>query len=419
MPTFKSKTMISRKKFLGLTSLTAAAVFTNSKSLIAAVPNAETEVGKVKIRDVKVAPVIIKNYKTHLVKVETDSGLYGIGEAFPKAEVEDDIYKVRKEILGEDPLNVEVLQQKLIQNFISCGSFTGELCGAISGIEIALWDLAGKILNIPVYVLLGGKYRDKILIYHDAESGKSSDPKSWVEAAHKSLSYGFKAIKLSLPRYEGEKWNRSLSIQNMKMWAKIIEAVRLSIGTDFPLAVDLHWKYNVIDVLSFTRMIEDYNLWFLEDPLPVGNEDAFVYLSKEAKVPILTGENLYTRYEYRPYIEKQACNYIHPDPQKCGGLLETKKISDWADIYGISMFCHNGCTPVGTTASAHACSSIKNFIALESDSVDVPYWQNFIQRDAPFFKDGYLELSNKPGLGIELNEEVCRKHLAPDGKFFE
>lgn len=411
--------MISRKKFLSLTGLSAAAFITNKKAVEIALPNAETELGKVKIKDIKVAPVMIKNYKTHLVKVETDSGLYGIGEAFPKTEVEDDIYNIKKEIIGEDPLNVEVLQQKLVQNFISRGSFTGELCGAISGIEIALWDLAGKILNIPVYILLGGKYRDKILIYHDAESGKSSDPKSWVEAAHKSLSFGFKAIKLSLPRYEGEKWNRSLSIGNMKKWAKIIETVRLLIGPNFPLAVDLHWKYNEIDVLSFTRMIEDYNVWFLEDPLPVGNEDAFVRLTNETKVPILTGENLYTRYEFRPYIEKGACNYIQPDPQKCGGLLETKKIADWGDIYGIGMFCHNGCTPVGTTASAHACSSIKNFIALESDSVEVPYWQNFIQHEKPLYEDGYLKLSNKPGLGIELNEDVCRKHLAPGGKFFD
>ncbi|MEJ2616371.1 MAG: mandelate racemase/muconate lactonizing enzyme family protein [Ignavibacteriaceae bacterium] len=226
-------------------------------------------------------------------------------------------------------------------------------------------------------------------------------------------------VKLSLPRYEGEKWNRALTSENLKQWAKIIEAVRLSVGKDFPLAVDLHWKYNSVDVLNFTRMIEDYNLWFLEDPLPVGNEEAFLNLRNDSKVPILTGENLYTRYEFRPYIEKQACDYIHPDAQKCGGLLETKKIADWADIYGMGMFCHNGCTPVGTTASAHVCSSIKNFIALESDGVEIPYWQDFIQRDKPFYQDGYLVLSKKPGLGIELNEDVCRKHLAPGGKLFD
>jgi len=411
--------MISRKKFLSITSLSTAALLTNAKSITAAVPGTESELGKVKIRDIKVAPIIIKNYKTHLVKIVTDSGLFGIGEAFPKAEVEDDIYTIKYEIIGEDPLNVEVIQQKLIQKFISRGSLTGELCGAISGIEIALLDLAGKILNIPVYILLGGKYRDKILIYHDAESGNSSEPQAWVDSALKSISYGFKAIKLSLPRYQGEKWDRALSLENLKMWTRIIEAVRLSVGQDFPVAVDLHWKYNIVDALAFTRLIEEYNLWFIEDPLPVGNEEAYVHLTSESKVPILTGENLYTRYEFRPYIEKLACDYIHPDPQKCGGLLETKKIADWADIYGIGMFCHNGCTPVGTIASAHACSAIKNFIALESDSVEVSYWKDLIKYDKPFYRDGYLILSDKPGFGIELNEDVCRKHLAPGGKFFK
>ncbi len=110
---------------------------------------------------------------------------------------------------------------------------------------------------------------------------------------------------------------------------------------------------------------------------------------------------------------------IHPDPQKCGGLLETKKIADWADLYNINMLCHNGCSPVGTIASGHLCMAIKSFLALESDSVDLPYWQDIIQREKPIYKDGYLEIPNKPGLGIELNNDVCRKHLVNGYRFFE
>jgi L-alanine-DL-glutamate epimerase-like enolase superfamily enzyme len=382
-------------------------------------PGAVTEVGKVKIQDVKTAAIKIKKYKTHLVKITTNAGLYGLGEAYPKAEVEDDIHLAKKEIISEDPLRVEYLHQKMTEELVSRGSRSGALCGAIAGIETALWDLAGKILNIPVYILLGGGYRDKLLLYHDSESPKSNDPKAWVDEALKSRDHGFQAIKLSLRHITGEEWNRTLSTADMKIWVKILEAVRLSLGPDFPLAVDLHWRYNTRESLSFTRMIEHLNMWFLEDPMPPENADAFVRLTAASNVPILTGENLFSRQGFRPFIEKQACDLIHPDAQKCGGLLETKKIADWADLYYIGMLCHNGCSPVGTIASGHACKAIKSFQALESDSVEVPYWQDLIKRDGPIFKDGYLEIPDKPGLGIELNEDVCRAHLSEGAGFFE
>ena len=411
--------MISRKKFLGLTGLTTAAFFTNSNRILRAFPNAEKDLGKVKITDIKTAAIRLKKYKTHLIKVETDSGLYGLGEAYPKAEIADDIIDLKRKIIGKDPLYVEVLHQLLSDDFVSRGSRTGSLCGAISGIEIALWDLAGKILNVPVYTLLGGKYRDKILIYHDVDSPKGHDPLKWADQAQKSIDYGFKSIKLSLPRYEGEEWNRDLNKSNMKKWVRILEGVRERIGEDFPLAVDLHWKYNLIDIIQFTRMIEDLNLWFLEDPLPPENADSFARLTKQSNVPILTGENLFSRQGFKPFIEKQACHMIHPDAQKCGGLLETKKIADWADIYNMNMLCHNGCTPVGTMASAHACLAIKSCLALESDGIEIPYWQDIIKRDSDFYKGGYLMPSDEPGIGVELNEEVCKANIADNRGFFQ
>jgi len=411
--------MITRKKFLGIAGLATAAYFTESSKILRAVPKAETELGKVKITDVKTAAIIIKKYKTHLVKVETDSGLFGLGEAYPKSEVAADIHDIKRKIIGMDPLQVEVLHQKMTDDYISRGSLTGSLCGAISGIETALWDLVGKILNVPVYLLLGGKYRDKVLIYHDAESPKSSDPQAWVESTQKSIAHGFKAVKLSLRRYEGEDWNRDVTTKNMQMWVDILEAVKISIGPDIPLAADFHWNYNTRDMITFSKMIADLDIWFLEDPILPYNADAYVRLTSRSKVPIVTGENLFSRHGFRPFIEKQACDIIHPDAQKCGGLLETKKIADWADLYNINMLCHNGCTPVGTTASSHACAAIKSFLALESDGVEIPYWQDIIKRDGPFYKDGYLEISDKPGIGVELNEEVCRKHLAEGSGFFE
>lgn len=412
--------MLTRRKFVSSAGVAAAGVLSYPARILPAMPKVATELGKVKIRDVKTAVIDIK-YKTTLVKVTTDSGLYGLGEAFPKAEVTDLIDVYKEFIIGEDPLQVEYLYEKLVNEGIKHGSRTGVLSGAIAGIEIALWDLAGKILNVPVYVLLGGKYRDKLLVYHDTGSPNSIDPKAWVDEALKSKEYGFRAMKFSLKRFTDEKWkwNRALSIEDIKLWIKILEAVKLALGDDFSVGVDLHWRYNTRDAMEFVQMAEDLNLWFLEDPMPPENADAFARLTTASKIPIATGENLYARQSFRPFIEKQACDILNPDPQKCGGLLETKKIADWADLYYINMICHNMCTPVGTIASGHACTSIKSFLALESDSVELPYWQDIIQRDRPIFNNGFLEILNKPGLGVLLNEDVCKAHLVEGSNFFE
>jgi len=308
----------------------------------------------------------------------------------------------------------------LVEQFMSRGARSGGLAGAIGGIETALWDLAGKILNVPVYVLLGGAYRGKVMLYNDTDSPSSEDPREWAEAAVKAKESGFKALKHSLPKLDSP-GNGTIPLRVLRVWTKIMEETRNSIGPDVPIGMDLHWKYHSVDVLRFTEMVKDLNLWFLEDPIQPEDVDGFVQLKAESRVPILTGENLYTRRGFRPFIEKQACDMIHPDGQKVGGLLEMKRIADWADVYSMPMLCHNGASPVGTIASAHACMAIRSFVALETDSLDkgkAPHWQDIIQRDGPVFSDGYIKVSNKPGLGIELNEDVCRAHLAGDRGFF-
>lgn len=411
--------MFTRRKLLAAAggAAVAGALFERS-SIARAAPQAATELGKVKIRDVKTASVKLSYYSAHLVKVTTDSGLFGLGEAYNRAGIVSHIRAIKGRIIGEDPLQVDYLYQKMSDAGVGQGSRAGSLSGAIAGIESALWDLAGKILNVPIYVLLGGRFRDKVLIYHDTGSPNTTDPKPWVEEMRRSRGLGFRAVKVDLNRFRGERFNRSLKSEDMKAWVRILEAIRADLGPDFPLGVDLHWGYNTRDAMRFVQMVEHLNLWFLEDPIPPENADALARLTAASKVPIATGENLYTRQSFRPFIEKQACDVIQPDAQKCGGLLEMKKIADWADLYYLNMLCHNMCSPVGTFGSAHACMAIRSFLALESDSVELPYWQDIIQREGPIYRDGYLEVPNKPGLGVELNEEVCRKHLAADSGFF-
>jgi gluconate/galactonate dehydratase len=413
--------MLTRRNLLAAGGGLAAASFLLERPrVVEAVRGASTELGKVKIRDVKTASVRLTYYDAHLVKVTTDAGLHGLGEAYRGAGTLDWIDAMKEQVIGEDPLQVDYLWHKMMQEGSGSDARSGTLTGAIAGIESALLDLAGKILNVPVYTLLGGKFRDKLLIYHDTGSPDTVDPGPWVEEAQRSRDqYGFKAMKFDLNPFRGERWNRTLSSVDMKIWVKILEAIRDELGMDFPLAVDLHWMYNTRDALRFTQMTEHLNLWFMEDPIPPENAEALRRITDATKVPICTGENLYTRHTWRPFIEGQACDIIQPDMQKCGGLMETKRIADWADLYYMPMACHNLCSPVGTFASGHVCAATRSFITLESDSVELPHWQDIIQRDGPIYKDGYLEIPDKPGFGIELNKEVCRKHLAKGSGFFD
>lgn len=411
---------MNRRSFLQAAALGSGAAFATSPRLLAAVPAARSVLGTVKITDVKTAAIDI-GYKTHLVKVTTNAGLYGLGEAYPKAEVADDIQSVKNMVVGQDPLHVEYLHHRMVDQYQSRGARSGGLCGAIGGIETALWDLAGKILGVPVYVLLGGAFRDRVMLYNDTDKPKVDEPRAWAEVAVRSRDLGYKAVKHSLQRYDGPK-NSAITLRTARHWTRILEETRAALGPEVPIGIDLHWRYALGDVLRFTEMVKDLNLWFIEDPLQPENADAFARLRAECRVPILTGENLYAREGFRPFIEKQACDMVHPDPQKCGGLLEAKRIADWADLYSMPMLCHNGATPVGTIASAHACTAIKSFVALEVDTIEggrTPHWRDLIHWDGQFQQDGHLVLSKRPGLGLELNEEVCRRHLADQRGFFQ
>jgi len=393
---------------------------------LSSVPGAGSAVGKVKITDVKTATVRIK-YPAHLVKIETDCGLFGLGEAYPRKDqspgfskdMTGQIKNLKKYVVGEDPLQVGVLYAKMMKGEIGRGSWTGLVPGAISGIETALLDLVGKILEVPIYTLLGGKFRDKVLIYHDTGSPRTSDPKAWVAEVRRSVEWGFRATKVDLNPWRGDRWNGTLTAADIRDWIRILEAVRAELGPDIPLGVDLHWRYNAQDALNFLHQVEEMGLWFVEDPIAPQNADALRKLTDSTSVPILTGENLFTRHSFRPFIEKQACDALHIDPQKVGGLMETKWIADWAAMYSIPMLVHNLCTPVGTMAAGHACAAIQSCVALESDSVELPHWQDIVIHNGSFYKDGYLEIPNQPGLGVELNEDVCRRHLVEGSGFFE
>jgi L-alanine-DL-glutamate epimerase-like enolase superfamily enzyme len=183
--------------------------------------------------------------------------------------------------------------------------------------------------------------------------------------------------------------------------------------------LDCHWSYNVNDAIRLATALEPFHLLWLEDPIPPENAEAMAQVCAATRTPICTGENLYTRHGFLPLIERGACRIIQPDIPRCGGLMESKRIADLADIYYIPFAAHNVCSPVGTMASAHACAAIRTFLVLEFHSQDVPWWDAVVAREHdPLIKNGYLTLSDKPGLGVELNDEVCSQHVQPGTLYF-
>lgn len=320
-------------------------------------------------------------------------------------------------------MEVDRLWTRMMRLMSGPGSIAGTTVAAISGIEIALLDLVGKHLKTPVYQLLGGKFRNRIRIYADSHAETLRDIDAWQERALQVRERGFDAIKFDLdtiaPELQLDSYNRTLTNRAIRRMVEIVRAVREVLGPDVELALDCHWSYNITDAIRLAQALEPFYLLWLEDPTPPENAEAMAQVRAATSTPICTGENLYTRHGFRPLIEKGGCHIIQPDIPRCGGLLESKRIADLADIYYIPFAAHNVCSPVGTVASAHVCAAIRTFLVLEFHAQDIPWWDAVVAREHdPLIKDGYLTLSDEPGLGVELNDEVCRQHIQPGTLYF-
>jgi galactonate dehydratase len=335
------------------------------------------------------------------VKVHTDEDIYGIGEAYscgPDRATVEVIHDFEGWLIGRDPRDIEGLW-----NLMYAGSrFPGGsvVNAAISGIEHALWDIAGKAANLPVYRLLGGKCRDKIRVY---QSPRGSTPEALAEDALRLIgAYGYTALKLGPmpPGFQNMPWNAAL-----KAAAARVEAVRRAVGDDIDLGIDPHARiFEPVRALELCNALAPYKPFFIEEPLRPENYDALAKLSQHAQVPIATGEMLYTRYEFRDLIRLQAVDIIQPDICLTGGLWEMKKIAAMAEADYISVAPHNPCGPVATAVNVHFAASTQNFLILEYIPDDKSPRRDLV--DEPMkLVDGYLELPERPGLGLDLNED--------------
>ena len=382
--------------------------------------------GKVKITDVK-CMIVRGTWDWNLVKIETDAGIAGIGEAYWGPGVKDIIVRLLKPLLiGEDPLNVDKLYHKMILLTAGAGSQSGVTVTAASGVEIALWDLAGRILETPSCNLLGGRFRDRVRFYRTLQVVDNvEDLGQWRAQVQQARAekFGWTAFKFQgdgIPRrvdpeYKEpghDAYTRGLTNQDLRRIGRAMATVRQELGPDIDFGVEAHWKYDVRDAIRMAQAIEPANPMWLEDPVPPGNVEAMARVTHAVNVPICTGENLYTRNEFRRLIDMQGCDVVHIDIPKSGGLLESKRIHDLAENSFLATAAHNPASPVGTIASCHAAASMRNFRIHELAKY-IDWWQDLVIHEGPIFRDGYFYIQDKPGLGVEINPDVAKKNLAP------
>ncbi|MFW5988268.1 MAG: mandelate racemase/muconate lactonizing enzyme family protein, partial [bacterium] len=268
--------------------------------------------------------------------------------------------------------------------------------------------------GLPVYQLLGGKHRNEIKVYSDFHGGNTDNPESFASRATEVVKKGFSAIKMDI---DLKKWrdtqdyNTPMRQNELRHLTSLVGAVRDAIGPDVDLAIDCHSGFNTPDAKKLVEALEPFNLLWLEEPIPAKNIDAMAQIKQGTETPICLGENLYTRYEFKDIFQKQATDIIMPDVQKTGGILESKRIADLASIYYVPIAPHCVASPIGQMASVHLCASIANFLILEWHMIDIPWWEELALTEESIVQDGFIKVPEKPGLGIELNEEVVCDYL--------
>jgi galactonate dehydratase len=357
------------------------------------------------------------------VKVETDAGITGIGECVHGGvQAIALIQALSEKLVGRDPFAIDALFEELRRAHVFDGGFAGALITALTGIEIALWDLKGKALGVPITELLGGRFRDKIRVYADCEVDPRMDAGEVRKVVDEVRERGFTALKIDVDEGEAphkDAFNFTAGEYEHDRMVGLIERVYEAAGDDIAMAVDVHTRLDVPSAIRLAKDCERFHLLWLEEPVPPENIDAMREVTQASSTPICAGENLYLRHGFRELIEKQAVNAIMPDIPKCGGLSECRKIANLAELYYIPFAPHNVASPIGTMASAQVCATVPNFLILEFHWLHRPYWTTITQEGEDIIKDGYIEMTDRPGIGLELDEEVAKAHQWPGTGWFE
>lgn len=385
---------------------------------------------------------------TAIIRIDTNQGIYGLGEVRDGADPRYALM-LKSRILGLNPCNVEMIF-KIIKQFGGPARQAGGVCG----VEMALWDLCGKAYNVPAWQLLGGRYRDKIRLYADTPESKSPEEQlrlvryrieeqgyTWLkmdvginEVAHipgTLVNQKFWQEQGKLNQWSGDFMSLSnarhpftqiqITEKGVDEMAKIVEHVRSLVGYDIPLSSDHFGHFDLNNGIRLGKAFEKYRLAWMEDIIPWDYPQEWKTITDALDTPTITGEDIFLLKDFKPLIDIHATDIVHPDLATSGGLLETKRIGDYAEEYGIAMAMHQAGTPVSFMANVHCAAATQNFLALEHHSIDLPWWESLVKTTdgRQLITKGFANLPlTAPGLGIELNEEEVKKHLSPKDKSF-
>lgn len=385
--------------------------------------------------------------RTAIIRIDTNQGVYGLGEVRDGADPRYALM-LKSRILGENPCNVERIF-KIIKQFGGQARQAGGVCA----VEIALWDLCGKAYNVPAWQLLGGRYRDTIRIYADTPEAKSPEEQMKL-IKFRTETQGYSWLKMDVSINEirnipGTLVNTNIFKDGASQWqggymsyantrhpftgiqitekgleelAKIVENVRSMVGYEIPMSTDHYGHFDVNNCIRLGKALDKYRLAWLEDMVPWQYTEQHKTITDALETPTTTGEDIYLLEYFKPLIDSHAVDIIHPDLVSSGGLLETKRIGDYAEEKGISMAMHQAGTPVSFMANVHCAAATQNFLALEHHSVDLPWWEGLVKTTdgRKLIDKGYAPVPlTAPGLGIELVDDEVKKHLhASDPGYF-
>ena len=388
--------------------------------------NSNSRPSELKITDLRVVNLRGLPFDVSLLRLDTNQGICGYGEVRDGASPTYALF-LKSRLIGENPCNIDKIFRKIKQF-----GYHGRQGGGVCGIEMALFDLAGKAYGVPAYQLAGGKFRDKVLIYCDTES--TPDPVVMGERLKARMEAGFKFLKMDvgiglLKGVSGAISSPPDALQRRDVmhpftgiqltdigvdWlADYVRQVRDIVGYEIPLAADHFGFINVESCIRLGQALDEFSLAWYEDMIAWQLTEQWARLKNSVMTPVCVGEDIYLKEGFQPLLEAEAVSVIHPDLATSGGIMETKKIGDMAQDYGVPMAMHCAGSPVGFLANIHCAAATENFYVLENHAVDLAWWDDLIDGiDKPLIVDGFAPVPEAPGLGFgELNEEAIRERM--------
>lgn len=347
-------------------------------------------------------------YRTNwvFVKVMTDSGLYGVGEAtleYREPTVVQAIMELERYLVGKDPHNIEAFWHDTCRDAYWRGGVV--LMSALAGVEMALWDIKGKDLGVPVYKLLGGKVRDSVKCYANGWFAGAKTPEEFAEKAKIAMENGFSGLKWD----PFGKAYLNIDPKSLNDALDCVAAVKDAVGDKVHLIIEGHGRFNVPTAVRIGNALEKFGILWFEEPIPPDDKKGIAWVRSKISTPVSGGERLYSRFEYADYLRMECADFWQPDVSHAGGIMEVRKIASMAEAHYIPVCPHNPSGPVANAATLQLAACTPNFYLLETMSSDIP-WRADVSTERVKFENSEMFIPDLPGLGIDINEEEIAKH---------